>query len=489
MNKNCYKLIFSKHRNKIIAVGENASSVSHSGAKNQSKRGIVSHISYVARLSLCSFAALIALAGYSSAFAAPALNALPTGGTVAAGQVAISQSGNTLTVNQTTNQAIVNWNSFNIGANAKVVINQPSANSVQLDRVTGNNASQIFGQLTSNGQVILVNPNGIVFGKDGSVSASSFTASTLGITDADFLAGNYRYTRDGATGAITNDGTLQSSSGGYVALLGAQVTNNGKIIAPQGAAYLGAAEAITVPLSSSGKIKLELSPAAINTAVTNSSTGTIVAEGGQVFMQASALNDVAATAVSSVTNSGAIDVSGAQAGNVAMLTDHGNIKVDGSISANSTNSNNKGGNIIIGRDTDTGVLSATTDVSGATLQAKGGFIETSGQYLKTDGVQITAKDWLLDPNNVEINTNSTANTAGDSVVKAGDISTALGNGTSVTIATGSGTGSTSSATGVAIAGSGGTQADGNILVNSAITSTYNGSSAPTLTLTANNGIT
>ncbi|WP_143070645.1 filamentous hemagglutinin N-terminal domain-containing protein, partial [Polynucleobacter sp. QLW-P1DATA-2] len=105
-------------------------------------------------MSLCSFAALIALAGYSSAFAAPALNALPTGGTVAAGQVAISQSGNTLTVNQTTNQAIVNWNSFNIGANAKVVINQPSANSVQLDRVTGNNASQIFGQLTSNGQVI-----------------------------------------------------------------------------------------------------------------------------------------------------------------------------------------------------------------------------------------------------------------------------------------------------------------------------------------------
>ena len=488
MNKNCYKLIYSKRHNKIIAVGENASSISHSGARNQSKRGIVSHISYVARLSVCSFAALIALDGYSSAFAAPAVNALPTGASVAAGKVAISQSGNTLTVNQTTNQAIVNWNSFNIGANAKVNIVQPNASSVQLDRVTGNNPSQIFGQLTSNGQVILVNPNGIVFGKDGSVSASSFTASTLGISDADFLAGNYRYTRDGATGAITNDGTLQSSSGGYVALLGAQVTNNGKVIAPQGTAYLGAAEAITVPLSSSGKIKLELSPAAINTAVTNSSTGTIVAEGGQVFMQASALNDVAATAVSSVTNSGAIDVSGAQAGNVAILTDHGNIKVDGSITANSTNPNNAGGNIIIGRDTQTGVLSATSDVSGATLQAKGGFIETSGEYLKTDGVKITAKDWLLDPNNVEINTNSTANTAGDSVVKAGDISTALGLGTSVTIATG-GSGQASSATGVAIAGSGGTQADGNILVNSAITSAYNGSSAPTLTLTANNGIT
>ncbi|MDH6242125.1 filamentous hemagglutinin family protein [Polynucleobacter sphagniphilus] len=495
MNKNCYKLIYSKRHNKIIAVGENASSISHSGARNQSKRGIVSHISYVARLSVCSFAALIALDGHGSAFAAPAVNALPTGASVAAGKVAISQSGNTLTVNQTTNQAIVNWNSFNIGANAKVNIVQPNASSVQLDRVTGNNPSQIFGQLTSNGQVILVNPNGIVFGKDGSVSASSFTASTLGISDADFLAGNYRYTRDGATGTIENNGSLQSSSGGYVALLGAQVTNNGKIIAPQGTAYLGAAEAITVPLSSSGKIKLELSPAAINTAVTNSSTGTIVAEGGQVYLQASALNDVAATAVSSVTNSGAIDVSGAQAGNVAILTDHGNIKVDGSIIANSTNPNNAGGNIIIGRDTQSGILSATTDVSGATLQAKGGFIETSGEYLKTDGVQITAKDWLLDPNNVEINTTSTANTPGDSVVKAGDISTALGFGTSVTIATG-GSGQVSSATGIggtgtisqATVGTGNTS-DGNILVNSAITSTYNGSSIPTLTLTANNGIT
>ena len=497
MNKKSYKLIFSKRHNKIIAVGENASSISHSGARNHSKRGVVSHISYVARLSVCSFAALIALDGYGSAFAAPAVNALPAGASVAAGKVAISQSGNTLTVNQTTNQAIVNWNSFNIGANAKVNIVQPNASSVQLDRVTGNNPSQIFGQLTSNGQVILVNPNGIVFGKDGSVSASSFTASTLGISDANFLAGNYRYTRDGATGIIENNGSLQSSSGGYVALLGAQVTNNGKIIAPQGTAYLGAAEAITVPLSSSGKIKLELSPAAINTAVTNSSTGTIVAEGGQVFMQAAALNDVAATAVSTVTNSGAIDVSGAQAGNVAILTDYGNIKVDGSISANSTNPSNKGGNIIIGRDADTGVLSATSDVSGATLQAKGGFIETSGQYLKTDGVKITAKNWLLDPNNVEINSTSTANTAGDSVVLSSDIVNALSGGANVVISTGAVGVTNASATNLispaTITGTG-TQGAGTIAVNSAIAGASNavigGSSASsTLTLSAASNIT
>lgn len=98
---------------------------------------------------------------------------------------------------------------------------------------------------------------------------------------------------------------------------------------------------------------------------------------------------------------------------------------------------------------------------------------------------------------MEINLTSTANTPGNSVVMAGDISTALGNGTSVTIATGSGAGSTSSATGSggagtisqATAGTGNTS-DGNILVNSAIANSYTGSTnIPTLTLTANNGIT
>ena len=96
---------------------------------------------------------------------APASTTLPQGGAVQGGSATISSQGSTLTVNQTTNSAIINWNTFNIGSGGTVRINMPGATSVELDRVTGGlGASQIFGTLTSNGIVFLVNPNGILFG-------------------------------------------------------------------------------------------------------------------------------------------------------------------------------------------------------------------------------------------------------------------------------------------------------------------------------------
>ena len=488
MNKKLYKLIFSKRLNKFIAVGENATGLGKSGQSALVVGSVQDGLFFTGMLKLIAGAvAALFVSGASfaggSSIALPAA-ALPTGASVAAGKATVLQAGNTLTVNQTTSQAIVNWNSFSIGSKAKVIINQPSASSVELDRVTGNNASQIFGQLSSNGQVVLVNPNGIVFGKDGSVSATGFTASTLGITDADFLAGNYNFVSDGSEGLIVNKGKLQTASGGYVALLGAKVTNSGQITAPDGTVYMGAAQAMTVPLSASGKIKLELTQSAVNAMVSNTAKGTIVAEGGQVYMQAAALNDVAASntastttaAVNNVNNAGSIDVSGPQAGGVTLLADKGNIKVSGTITANSTNASNTGGQIVIGRDASTGILSATTDVSGATLTAKGGFVETSGEVLKSSGVLVAAGTWLLDPNSVEINSTTTPNTAGDSVVLASDINTALSNGSTVTISTG-GAGAVPSASAASPAGTvnitnaSTTTGNGDITVNAAITPT------------------
>ena len=491
MNKKFYKLIFSKRLNKLIAVGENATGLGKSGQSTLVVGSVQDGLFFTGMLKLIAGAvAALFVSGASfaggSSIALPAA-ALPTGASVAAGKATVLQAGNTLTVNQTTSQAIVNWNSFSIGSKAKVIINQPSASSVELDRVTGNNASQIFGQLSSNGQVVLVNPNGIVFGKDGSVSATGFTASTLGITDADFLAGNYNFVSDGSEGLIVNKGKLQTASGGYVALLGAKVTNSGQIIAPDGTVYMGAAQAMTVPLSASGKIKLELTQSAVNAMVSNTAKGTIVAEGGQVYMQAAALNDAvgstantASTAttrsVINVNNAGSIDVSGPQAGGVTLLADAGAIKVSGSITANSTNASNTGGQIVIGRDASTGILSATTDVSHAALTAKAGFVETSGEVLKSSGVLVAAGTWLLDPNSVEINSTTTPNTAGDSVVLASDINTALSNGSTVTISTG-GAGAVPSASAASPAGTvnitnaSTTTGNGDITVNAAITPT------------------
>jgi hypothetical protein len=215
-----------------------------------------------------------------------------------------------------------------------------------------------------------------------------------------------------------------------------------------------------------------------------------VTEGGQVYMQAATLNK----ALASIIQSGSIDASGAQGGAVHLLADGGTIKVDGSITANSSGHDGqgqlrKGGDIVIGRDLETGVLAKATDVGGASLESHRGFVETSGGYLDSSGVKVKASEWLLDPNNIEINATNVAVTAGNSVVLAGDIAAALTAGTTVTVATGTVAGSVSSTTGVtqATAGTGNTSA-GTIAVNSAITSTYTGASNPTLTLSAASNI-
>ena len=485
MNKQCFKTVFSKRLGCLVAVGEHASS--------QGKANGASGAPGVAGASLGTWSQFVGVlvagsAAVGLAWAAPANNALPTGGQVAQGGASISTNGANMNIQQTTAKAVVNWQSFDIGKDAKVNIQQPGADSVMLNRVTGANPSQIFGQLNANGQVVLVNPNGVLFGKDGSVSATSFTASTLGISDANFMAGNMQYERNGSTASVVNQGSIKTS-GGYVALLGASVSNEGKIETNGGTAYLAAAETVKVPLSGSGRIKLELSPSAINAAVSNSKEGTIVTQGGQVYMQAAALN----TAVASIIQSGAVDTTGNQGGAVHLLADGGTIKVDGSITANSTGQDDKGqqrkgGDIVIGRDEETGTLAASTDVSGAVLESKGGFVDTSGHHLTADGVQVIAKDWLLDPDDIEINNNGTATNTNYSQISNATIKTALNKGTAVTIAT-----TTPTYTGITPPASSTTH-EGNVLVSGAITkdanTSLNGANPDaSLTLIADNGLT
>lgn len=506
MNKNCFRLVFSRRLNALIVVGENVRSAGKaaSGARGSSRIARVAlsskFNSFIKALVLLT-AGHFLLNGVASAQTAPsatlATQALPSGGKVIAGHVATAVIGSTMTINQGSDKAIINWNAFNIGSHAKVNIVQPNSNSLQLNRVIGNNPSQIMGQLSSNGQIMLVNPNGIVVGKDGFVSASGFTASSYGITDADFMAGNHRFQRNGTVAGVRNDGSIETTSGGYVALIGVEVTNNGKIIAPRGNVIMAAGEAVTVPgeiiqaaggsntstsdgvtqtnisVPLSSRVRVSVTASAINTAVTNTKDGVIVTDGGQVLLQAAALSD----AVASVTHSGKIDTSSNRAGNVAILADHGNITVDGSITANSKIAGVAPANIIIGRDVDTNVLASNTNASGAKIQAKGGFVETSAETLKVDGARVEASTWLLDPNDIVIGTTATTGgtlaTAqaanGISYILASDVNTALTAGTNVIIAT------SSSATG----------GNGDITVNTAISNTAAGN---TLTLNAGRNI-
>jgi filamentous hemagglutinin family protein len=139
---------------------------------------------------------------------------LPTGGTVVAGSASMTTpNANTLVVTQQTNRAVINWNRFDIGAGYSVQIQQPTANSGSMHRVvSAGTPSQIQGALTSNGNVFLMNPNGIVVGPSGSISAGSIYLGTGNIADADFMAGNTNFTAPSAGSSIVLNGTLNAGN-------------------------------------------------------------------------------------------------------------------------------------------------------------------------------------------------------------------------------------------------------------------------------------
>lgn len=181
------------------------------------------------RLMCASRAALAVLAALSLQVAraqvAPAPDALPTGGQVVAGSVGIASTGTAdapvLTVQQDSARAIVNWGSFNVGRDASVVFRQPDAQSVILNRVLDHNPSQIFGNLSANGQVFVMNPAGVWFGAGSSVDVGALVATTHSIADADFMAGTYRFERNGATGKVVNEGRIETQLGGLHRAAGA----------------------------------------------------------------------------------------------------------------------------------------------------------------------------------------------------------------------------------------------------------------------------
>ena len=173
------------------------------------------------------------LAGQAYAASGAAI-ALPSGESVAFGSATFDRGTPLkLTVNQTSNKLITNWNSFDVGSAATVQFIQPNANSVVLNRVTSASPTTISGKVSANGQFMLVNPNGIVFGAGSQVSASSITASSLQITNSSFASGNYLFTRGTATGSVENNGTLTATAG-HVFLLAPTIKNAGSIVATGG---------------------------------------------------------------------------------------------------------------------------------------------------------------------------------------------------------------------------------------------------------------
>src|ERR1700688_3843447 len=198
---------------------------------------------------------LAALASLATALASTfgpsqAQNILPRHGVVTSGAASIGQAGANMTVNQTSSRAIVNWGSFSIGQGNGVTFDQPSASSAILNRVTGSTTSTIAGQLQANGQVYLVNPNGIAITKTGAVQVGGgFVASTLGVADNDFNNGSLNFVGKGASAGVSNAGSIAAAAGGFVGLLGGTVASSGVVSVPLGKVAMGSGEQATLNLT------------------------------------------------------------------------------------------------------------------------------------------------------------------------------------------------------------------------------------------------
>ena len=230
-----------------------------------------------------------------AAIAAPAAMAqsLPYGGNVVSGGATIGYSGNTATVNQSTQGAIINWNNFNVGAGYGVTFNQPNASAVILNRVIGNgygiSPTTIDGALTANGHVFIVNSAGITFGSGAQVNVGGLVASTLAISDADFLDGlaTGRYRFDGATGAsqVRNDADLQAGAGG-VALVGPVVVNSGAIVTDGGSIGVGAGTSVTLDFVGDGLTQVTIDlPPTVDSGIVQDRFGSMTADGGRILLR------------------------------------------------------------------------------------------------------------------------------------------------------------------------------------------------------------
>jgi filamentous hemagglutinin family protein len=378
----------------------------------------------------------VAAAAVAGLFSSNSALAGPNGGNVVSGAASISQTGPVTDINQSTGKAIINWQGFSVAPQETVNFHQPDASSITLNRVVGNESSIIQGALNANGQIFLVNSNGILFSDAARVNVGGLVASTLDISNEDFLAGNYSFSGS-STASVINKGKISATQGGYVSLLGNTVSNQGFITATLGTVALAAGSKATLNFGGNSLVDVTIDKGVFNALVENRQL--IEADGGQVIMTARAADAILSA---QVNNTGIVQArtmasltGGARKGRIEINAHGGKANISGRLDASAPN----GGD--------------------------GGFIETSGDEVKiVDGVVITTKaaagvsgTWLIDPDGFTI-----------------------GYGGDITGATLSEQIASNNVTIQSVAGSG---ADGNITVNDAVSWAAN-----TLTLEATNSI-
>ena len=369
------------------------------------------------------------------------VNTLPMGGRVVVGSGQLQQGSNTLVITQATPKLGMDWQSFNIGSGALVEFVQPGADSVALNRVVGNSGSEIYGRLRANGQVFLVNPAGVLFAPGAKVDVGGLVASTLDLSQQDFAEGRYTFSANAATGrgtGVVNQGELRANAGGYIALFGNRVDNQGAVQVDRGSVVLASGRAATVSISGSGLISAVVT-AGDSGSVNNS--GSIVADGGVVTMTAQSAEGVAS---SLVNNSGIIRANTLVERNGEVWITGDQVSQSGTISADASASGDAG-RVSVKADMERGDLSLDGQISARSAQGRGGQVETSAAHVRVAaGTRVTTLGangqhgtWLIDPTDFTVVAGAGAQTT--SSIGADTLSTNLdgGNVTLATAATGS----------------------------------------------------
>jgi fibronectin-binding autotransporter adhesin len=391
---------------------------------------------------------------------------------VTAGNVTVTQTQNTTQVQQTSQQAIIEWNSFNIGAKEKTHFEQPTG-GIALNRINpSQGASQIFGELTATGRIIIVNSAGITFGPGATVNVGGIIASTSDISNANFLAGKYIFDQPSATsGAIVNEGHIKAADYGLVALLGNRVENHGLIEAKLGSIALASGNKFTLDFYGDQLINFSIDEGTapvsadgkpIKNGVENS--GTLLANGGSILVSAKAAQGVLDNSINmsgiaqaksvaqrngviildgsgTVTVSGKLTVSSrhSKGGTISITGHHVHVTGSASIQANGKTgggnidvkgknviadqgsqfqanaiTNGNGGNIKI-LATDVTEFHGSISAMGGKQSGNGGFVETSGHILSVSNAKVnllashgTIGQWLLDPTDIDINDSATS---------------------------------------------------------------------------------
>ena len=339
------------------------------------------------------------------------VQAMPSGGTIRSGNGSIVEQGQTMTVQQNSNRMAIDWTQFDIAKNETVRYTQPDKNAVSLNRVTGGQQSLIEGNLNANGHVFLVNPNGVVFGKNASVDVGGLVASTARLSDD--TMNRFGSSQDSLNlavdnennAAVINEGIIKAQ-GGLVALHASNVENSGTIVSDGGMVALTAAKNLNLSSDADGKLNFTVDGTLARAQSLNS--GTLKADGGYVVMTAKSAGDVLSTVVN---NSGTIEAKTLRKNEKGQIIldggEHGQVDVSGTLDASGTEKGQDAGNIkVIGEKTivhDGTNLLARGDVDGGKIETSGDVLNL-GDNLTIDakGVSGKAGEWLLDPLDVII---------------------------------------------------------------------------------------